>query len=935
MPYQQVSILAAPTAEWPRIVADPVDRSRPWRNAPFVLFLACILAYGVFFGWYLLSRFDLLNIIRDVNWDDSFYYFQIARNMAAGQFSTFDGGITQTNGYHPLWLLLITPFYWFVDAETALFGIKGFEILLIAGAVLLIATAARLAGQPWLLLFALPPLLYGNVVLFSGLEAAAALFMLGLLFLALGLYARQPVRCQWLLAAVAFALPWARLEYVAISLAATAALGAALALRQLLSDRATAGPLAWRSPLILAAATPFLAALAGILLYFAYNWLVFGGLVPVSGAVKAAWSQNMWEGSYHLLGNFREALQIPAFGYELLVALEVCVYAPLIGWLARRAEGRQDWLLLAFLVGAFSLGVGHIAKFAQTVLTVHPSLQGQFPWYFVPAYLLTALIIPVRCCVVIYLIRRYIGSRWRGMARLLSLGVAVVGIDALLARADFAEPFRFVERSSNSTAKARWAPAVYMGTQVSNRILPEGSVVGSWDSGLVGYFSRFPVVNLDGVANSYDFLRTTNAADAFGEYGPNLRPFGITHFVNITPRDFENALYRGTLDDRVGRLLNISVATEPEEAVATDGTATEPEETAVADEAATAPEDVVVADLIWKKMAPHFDYLEEDLGLMVSHRVGLALARNCRPEDVIVWSWDVPGEATPAVLPGKTRVFEGLCVSEVVLPTAVPAKSVRAAALPARDYLALLRAASLPVIRSQYDVYVTENHLVYTKEPCAEDDLLPYFLLHVYPADTADLTAPGFNNLDFDFRLYGTQADGVCLASVPLPGYAVAVVRTGQFTVDEDDFDNLWAEETRTDLSTDEFLARVDLHKAARPAREYLTALKAGRVPVIRSDYDVYLVANNLLYVKEQCQSVATEALFFLHVFPSDPADLPGVRGFENKDFKLQEDGVHVDGMCLANIPLPSYDIARIRTGQFVVADGDYDNLWEGAFRLR
>ena len=922
MPYQQVSILAAPTAEWPRIVADPVDRSRPWRNAPFVLFLACILAYGVFFGWYLLSRFDLLNIIRDVNWDDSFYYFQIARNMAAGQFSTFDGGITQTNGYHPLWLLLITPFYWLMDAETALFGIKGFEILLIAGAVVLMVAAARITGQPWLLLFAVPPMLYRNPVLYGGLEASAALFMLGMLFLALGLYARQPLRWQWLLAAVASALPWARLEYVAISLTATAALGAALALRQLLSDRATAGPVAWRSPLILAAAAPFLAALAGILLYFAYNWLVFGGLVPVSGAVKAAWSQNMWEGSYHLLENFRAALQIPAFGYELLVALEVCVYAPLIGWLARRAEGRQDWLLLAFLVGAFSLGVGHIAKFAQTVLTVHPSLQGQFPWYFVPAYLLTALIIPVRCCVVIYLIRRYIGSRWRGTARLLSLGVAVVGIDALLARADFAEPFRFVERSSNSIAKARWAPAVYMGTQVSNRILPEGSVVGSWDSGLVGYFSRFPVVNLDGVANSYDFLRTTNAADAFGEYAPNLRPFGITHFVNLTPRDFENALYRGTLDDGVGKLLNISVATEPEEPV-------------VSDEAATAPEDVVVADLIWKKMASHFDYLEEDVGLMVSHRVGLALARNCRPEDVIVWSWDVPGQATPAVLPGKTRVFEGLCVSEVVLPTAVPVKSVRAAARPARDYLAWLRAASLPVIRSQYDVYVTENHLVYTKAPCAEDDLLPYFLLHIYPADTADLTALGFNNLDFDFRLYGTRADGVCLASVPLPGYAVAVVRTGQYTVDGSDFHNLWVEETRADLSSDEILARVDPHKAARAARDYLTVLKSGRAPVIRSDYDVYLVANNLLYVKEQCQSQAAEARFFLHVFPSAPADLPGVRGFENKDFELQEDGVRVDGMCLANIPLPSYDIARIRTGQFVVAGGDYDNLWEGAFRLR
>ena len=92
--------------------AEPAGQSPLWRNGPFVLFLAGILAYGLLFAGYLLANFNLLNLIRDVNNDDSFYYFQIARNLAAGQFSTFDGGITRTNGYHPLWMLLLTPFYW-------------------------------------------------------------------------------------------------------------------------------------------------------------------------------------------------------------------------------------------------------------------------------------------------------------------------------------------------------------------------------------------------------------------------------------------------------------------------------------------------------------------------------------------------------------------------------------------------------------------------------------------------------------------------------------------------------------------------------------------------------------------------------------------------------------------------------------------------------
>ena len=131
----------------------------------------------------MLARFDLVNLIRDQNEEDAFYYFQIARNLAEGKFSTFDGGITRTNGYHPLWLFLITPFYWIFDKETALFAIKAFEIMLLAGGVALVTGAARLARLPWILMFAALPMLYQHHVLFTGTEAAAGLFMLGLFIL--------------------------------------------------------------------------------------------------------------------------------------------------------------------------------------------------------------------------------------------------------------------------------------------------------------------------------------------------------------------------------------------------------------------------------------------------------------------------------------------------------------------------------------------------------------------------------------------------------------------------------------------------------------------------------------------------------------------------------------------------------------------------------
>ena len=42
-----------------------------------------------------------------VTFDDAYYYFAIARHLAEGHGSSFDG-INLTNGYHPLWLAVCT-----------------------------------------------------------------------------------------------------------------------------------------------------------------------------------------------------------------------------------------------------------------------------------------------------------------------------------------------------------------------------------------------------------------------------------------------------------------------------------------------------------------------------------------------------------------------------------------------------------------------------------------------------------------------------------------------------------------------------------------------------------------------------------------------------------------------------------------------------------
>src|SRR5262245_58231531 len=93
--------------------------------------------------------------------DDGFYYFKIAQQIAHGAGSTFDG-MHLTNGYHPLWLLCLTPIFWLTSAPDAalILGVilQGVLLALAVGLVYLIARlsfghfAATLMGVLWVAL---------------------------------------------------------------------------------------------------------------------------------------------------------------------------------------------------------------------------------------------------------------------------------------------------------------------------------------------------------------------------------------------------------------------------------------------------------------------------------------------------------------------------------------------------------------------------------------------------------------------------------------------------------------------------------------------------------------------------------------------------------------------------------------------------------------
>ena len=227
-----------------------------------------------------------------------------------------------------------------------------------------------------------------------------------------------------------------------------------------------------------------------------------------------------------------------------------------------------------------------------------------------------------------------------------------------------------------------------------------------------------------------------------------------------------------------------------------------------------------------------------------------------------------------------------------------------------------------PVVDSDWSIYLDGGALIYIKELCNSRDANTPFFLHVVPDDIDDLV--GYRrlgghktrNFDFEFGMYGVMFDGKCMATVPLPSDGISGVTTGQFMSNGE----LW------DIAINLRTGGKETYRA-----EYEAILNES--PDITSEFDVYLHGNRLIYIRESCVASDIDPEFFLHVVPSSVNNLPQTRresGFDNLDFVFETRGLMFDGICIASVGLPDYDIERITTGQW---DPDQQrDIWKEEF---
>jgi len=433
-------------------------------------------------------------------YDDAYYYLGVARHLAAGDGSTFDG-LHATNGYHPLWCAALVPVVAAVRDPGHAVRAVGAIWFLLAAAVPAVAwwalrrrfgdgtaaiASALVALQPWIALSLARP---------NGLETPLyALLILAAIGAADRILLAAPppsvARCAALGALLGICV-LARLD--------GGFLAAAVAIVAMVAGGRAWG---WRGALARVAALAIAAsAIAGPSLV--WNEIRFGSPLPISGraiALEAARERAELGGATSARTAARRiryaAAEIPASivrrallgvpragriasgGAAGLAALAVVVASAIaVGIRARKlrpvAPGDPAAILTLF-------AALHYAAYAAWLWT--PGEDSYRIYYFFPELLAIGVLASV------------------GLARL-KPRLAPLGL-ALLAGHLVVESERSLDRLNAKPGSV--ADRFIYGWIKAN--VPPGTVLGARDAGKLGWFSGCPVINLDGLINDDRFL---------------------------------------------------------------------------------------------------------------------------------------------------------------------------------------------------------------------------------------------------------------------------------------------------------------------------------------------------------------------------------------------------------------------------------------------
>lgn len=426
----------------------------PCASASFAGMLVFIFCMGRLVWLACLPDIDLIKFVPD----DAFYYLILAKNFALEQRWTFDGH-APASGFHLLWAYLLAGVYFVFPhiGWQSLFIVSGVVcgIAFSAAAYFVAATVTRLVGGATV---------HGVILVFLGsssiiqpalmMESSFAILSASaLFFIVFCTGSLVSVREVLLIASIGILGMLSRSDFGLLPLVMFCV-----------------AAFAFRDPgKVRLAFSALLGSIIGLVIVIAHTYWLSGELAPSSAQMKSHWAQV--DGL-----SFRP-------GYEILLALALPFFKPV----------QSEWytqfgtlLLLAFLGMALFVSLTHHNRknIFGAYITAVTVIAGYLLFYrhngALQVWYAGAFLVPFSILFGVSL--SVMGGRWPVPVACLVLVIAVYSL------------------SLSMEAPWQWQSSMLRGG-IYLKEHPVKGLVGSWNAGIISYFSQQPIVNLDGLVN--------------------------------------------------------------------------------------------------------------------------------------------------------------------------------------------------------------------------------------------------------------------------------------------------------------------------------------------------------------------------------------------------------------------------------------------------
>jgi hypothetical protein len=481
----------------------------------FTLAAAAYLLLSLLATYYFIVHYPR-GITGNLVFDDAYYYLGVAQNIAQGKGSSF-GELVNTNGYQPLWLLVLAALIYMVSFQklwvfgsmlTLIYLVKSFSLFKLS-------TLKSIHTAPLLLATAVVVLQYPGI--FSqGLETCLLLLCLPLLSQLKELPDSFSLKTCFRYSGIFIFLFLIRLDLLAI-------MGAFFILNAFLVLKGKKEVAKNMAAILLITGT-------AISIYFLINFKLFGVIVPISGLNKAV--GNRIGENYPLL-------------FKYLISARFALIALALNWVLMRKARRTS-----IDTSAFSNELKLIIIATLIVASYYAFLSGWplWSWYYWPVALLELYALAKLFYLSVLMRKQYRASThiraWIVSSWVFLAFIAVLGLKTELNSNVFRSMVGYHIKHKQYNIPENWTA---MNLKVIDEFFDKapGGIVAMGDrAGGLGFWlpERFKFFQTEGLVADKNYLLARKNGTAL-EY---LKKIGIKYFVVERERIFAQTLADGT-----------------------------------------------------------------------------------------------------------------------------------------------------------------------------------------------------------------------------------------------------------------------------------------------------------------------------------------------------------------------------------------------------